>query len=112
MKKTRVAIATICLLWAAVATVLTSEAATTFAGAIIGIDQAQRTITFQTVTGQTWTISVADSNILKQQIAKGDRVMIDVELNDSDLSRRITKITKIPKGELFEPQQPLEVFRP
>ena len=38
-------------------------------------------------TGQTWTIPVADSNILKQQqVAKGDRVKIDVELNDSDLS--------------------------
>jgi len=37
----------------AVATVLTSEATTTFSGAIIGIDQAQRTITFQTSTGQT-----------------------------------------------------------
>ena len=98
MKKASIAIATTFLLWTVVTTDLISEAATTFAGAIIGIDQVQRTITFQTVTGQTWTISVADSNILKQQIAKGDRVMIDVELNDSDLSRRITKITKIPKG--------------
>ena len=36
----------------ALATVLTSEATTTFSGAVIGIDQAQRTITFQTSTGQ------------------------------------------------------------
>jgi len=112
MKKLPVAIVTICLLWTAFATVRLSEAATTFAGSIIGIDQAQRTITFQTVTGQTWTISVGDSNILKQQVAKGDRVMIDVELNDRDMSRRITKITKIPRGELFEPLQPPEAFRP
>jgi hypothetical protein len=112
MKKASIAIATIFLLWTVVATDLISEAATTFAGAIIGIDQVQRTITFQTVTGQTWTISVADSNILKQQIAKGDRVMIDVELNESDFSRRITKITKIPRGELFEPLQPLQAFGP
>jgi hypothetical protein len=112
MKKARIAIATICLLWAAVATVLTSEAATTFAGAIIGIDQAQRTITFQTSTGQTWTIPVADSNILKQEIAKGDRVMIDVELSDTDLSQRITKITKIPRGELFESHQLIEAVGP
>jgi hypothetical protein len=112
MKNTMIAIATIFLLWTMVASEIVSEAATTFAGSIIGIDQAQRTITFQTVTGQTWTISVADSNILKQQVAKGDQVMIDVELDDSDMSRRITKITKIPRGELFEPLQPPEAFRP
>ena len=112
MKKIRLAIATICLFGAAVATVPTSEAATTFAGAIIGIDQAQQTITFQTSTGQTWTIPVADSNILKQPIAKGDRVMVDVELSESDLSSKITKITKIPRGERFEPHQPLETFVP
>jgi hypothetical protein len=98
MKKATIAIAAICLLWITVATIPTSEAATTFSGAIIGIDQTQRTITFQTINGQTWTMPVADSNILKQQIAKGDRVMIDVELSDKDLSQRITKITKVPSG--------------
>src|SRR5580765_4987479 len=103
MKKAKLAIATICLLWSAVATVLISEAATTFAGSIVGIDQVQRTITFQTTTGQTWTMPVADPNILKHQIAKGDRVKIDVELSDSDLSRRITKVTKISKDELIDP---------
>jgi len=112
MKIAKIAIAAICLFLAAVATVLISEATTTFSGAIIGIDQAQRTITFQTSTGQTWTIPVADSNILKHQIAKGDRVMIDVELSDSDLSQRITKITKIPRGERVEPSQSLEAFGP
>lgn len=99
MKKIKIAIATICLLWTAIATVLISEAATTFAGAIIGIDQVGHTITFQTTTGQTWTIQVADSSILHQQIAKGDRVKIDVELSDSDLSQRITKITKTRDGQ-------------
>jgi len=112
MKKTSIALATICLLWTAVATVLISEAATTFAGAIVGIDQVQQTITFQTSTGQTWTIPVADSNILTHQIAKGDRVMIDVEVSDSDLSQRITKITKIPRGELFEPPLSPEAIGP
>ena len=71
MKKTSIALATICLLWTAVATVPISEAATTFAGAIVGIDQVQQTITFQTSTGQTWTMPVANSNILNQQIVKG-----------------------------------------
>lgn len=86
MKKATIAIATTCLLWVTVSTIPTSEAATTFAGAIIGIDQTQRTITFQTTTGKTWTIPVADANILHQQIAKGDQVKIDVELDDSDFS--------------------------
>jgi hypothetical protein len=112
MKKTRIAIATICLLWTAVATVLISEAATTFAGAIVGIDQVLQTITFQTSTGQTWTIQVADSNILNQQIAKGDRVKIDVELSDGDLSQRITKVTKFRKDELFEPPPSLDALGP
>ena len=103
MRKVRIAIATICLLWTALATVHISEAATTFAGSILGIDQVQRTITFQTTTGQTWTMPVADPNILKHQIAKGDRVKIDVELSDSDMSQRITKVTKISKDELIDP---------
>ena len=112
MKKTSIALATICLLWTAVATVLISEAATTFAGAIVGIDQVQQTITFQTSTGQTWTMTVANSNILNQQIVKGDRVKIDVELRDSDLSQRITKVTKIHKDELIETPSSFDVFGP
>ncbi len=100
MKKIKITIATICLLWTAIATVLISEAATIFAGAIVGIDQVQRTITFQTREGRTWTIPVADSNILtQQQVAKGDRVRIEVELSESDLSQRITKITKTREGQ-------------
>jgi RNase P/RNase MRP subunit p29 len=112
MKKAKIAIATICLLWTTTATVLMTEAATTFTGAIIGIDQTQRTVTFQTNNGQTWTMPVADSNILKQQIAKGDRVRVDVELSDSDLSQRITKITKVRKDELFESPPSLGAFGP
>jgi len=112
MKKAKIAIATICMLWTTAATVPMSEAATTFTGAIIGIDQTQRTVTFQTSNGQTWTMPVADSNILKQQIAKGDRVRVDVELSDSDLSQRITKITKIPEQPLPEPTQSLDEVRP
>ncbi len=108
MKNTRIAIATICLLYTVGAAVLTSEAATILAGAIVGIDQTRRTITFQTRDGQTWTLPVADSNILKQQqIAKGDRVRLEVDLSESDLSERITRITKIREGQLFEPTQSL-----
>jgi hypothetical protein len=51
---------------------------------------------------------VADSNILKQeQIAKGDWVRIEV-----DLSERVTKITKIREGQLFEPTRSLDEVRP
>lgn len=112
MKKTNIAIATICLLWAAVATVPTTEAATIFAGAIVGIDQTQRTITYQTEDGRTWTLPVTDSNILKQeQIAKGDRVRVEVEVSD-DLSQRVTKITKIPDQPRTKQTQSLNDVRP
>ena len=112
MKKTNIAIATIFLLWAAVATVPTSEAATIFAGAIVGIDQTQRTITYQTEDGRTWTLPVTDSNILKEeQIAKGDRVRVEVEVSD-DLSKRITKVTKIPDQPRTKPTQSLNDIRP
>ena len=91
MKKTWGELATISMLWIALAVALTSEAATTYAGAILGIDQAQRTITFQTMDGPTWALAVGDSTILQQgQIAKGDRVKVEV-----DLSGKITKITKL-----------------
>lgn len=97
MKKTMIAIASICLLWTAVTTVSPSEAATAISGSIVGIDQVQRTVTYQTEDGRTWTLPVTDSNILDQeQIAKGDRVRVEVEVSDSDLTKRITKITKIP----------------
>ena len=105
MKKARIAIATFCLLWAAVAPVLASEAATTFAGAIVSIDQAQRTITFQTMDGQTWALGVADSNLLKQeQVAKGDRVKIEIDVSG--------RITKIPEQPLSEPTQSLDEVKP
>jgi hypothetical protein len=91
MKKTWIELATISLLWTTLAVILTSEAATTFAGAIVGIDQAQRTITFQTMEGQTWALALSNSNLLKkEQVAKGDRVRIEV-----DLSGKITKIMKL-----------------
>lgn len=101
MKKTWIKLTTISLLWAGIAAVHTSEAATTFAGVIVDIDQPQQTITFQTMDGQTWAFTVADSNIVKQeQVAKGDRVRIEV-----DVSENITKITKISEHPLSEPTQ-------
>jgi len=104
MKK-RIAIMTICLLCMVGAAVLTSDAATTFgASTILGVDQAQRTITFQTRDGQTWTLPVADPNLLKKElVAKGDQVSIEI-----DLSERITKITKLSEQPRPAPTQSLD----
>jgi hypothetical protein len=108
MKSTKIAIMTICLLCLMGASVLTSEAATTFAGAIVGVDQAQRTITLQTRDGQTWILPVADPNLLtKDPVAKGDLVSIEI-----DLSERITKITKLSQGPQSEHIQPRDDIRP
>ena len=73
------------------ATVTTSDAETTFGGSrIIGIDQGQRTITFKTREGQTWTLPVTDPNLLNQQlVAKDQQVTIEIDLND-----RITNVIK------------------
>ena len=69
----------------------TSEAATNFNGSTItAVDHGQRTITFKTREGESWTLPVADPEIFKkQQIAQGDSVSIEIDLND-----RITKILK------------------
>jgi hypothetical protein len=74
---------------------LISEATTTFnRSTIISIDQAERTVTFQTKDGQTWTLPVSDPNLLnKDQVAKGDRVSIEIDMSD-----KITKIMKLSEG--------------
>lgn len=113
IKTSRIVLMTLCLLGLLGGTVLTLEAATTFgASTIVGIDQAQRTITFQTKDGQTWTLPVADPNMLnKEMVAKGDHVSIEI-----DLSERITKITKMsdqPRSESrSEPGQSYDDVRP
>ena len=70
---------------------------------ILGIDQTQRTLTFRTAEGQSWTLPVADPKILtKEQFSKGDQVSIEVDLND-----RISKIIKLAGGPQAEqPQAP------
>ena len=80
MKKPMIAILTLCLLFSVSAIVATSDAATVFGGSkIMSVDQDQRTITFKTKEGQTWTLPVADPNVLNKQptIAKGDDVTIE-----------------------------------
>src|SRR5262245_57647035 len=65
--------------------------ATVFGGSkIVAIDQGQRTISFQTKEGETWTLPVADPDIFAHQLAKGDIVTIELDLND-----QITKVLKM-----------------
>ena len=77
-------ILTLCLLFSVSATVTTSDADTIFGGSrILAIDQGQRTITFKTKEGQTWTLPVIDANLLNQQlVAKDQQVTIEIDLND------------------------------
>jgi len=67
-----------------IATVTTSDATTTFGGSsILGVDEGQKTITFKTKDGQTWTLPVVDSKLLSQaQVGKDDQVTIELNLND------------------------------
>ena len=70
---TIVAISLLCLLLGL--STLTSKATTTFIrSTIVGIDQAQHTLTFRTLEGQSWTLPVADPNILtKEQLSRAIR---------------------------------------
>jgi len=92
MQPFKIAIMASCLFCMIGGAVLISEAATTFTGStVVSLDQAKRTVTFQTKEGDTWTLPVSDPNLLnKDQVAKGDRVSIEIDLND-----RISKITKL-----------------
>jgi hypothetical protein len=85
-------ILTLCLLFSVIATVTTSDATTIFGGSrIIAIDQDQRTITFKTKEGQTWTLPVTDPDLLNQPpVTNGDQVTIEIDLND-----RISKVVKL-----------------
>jgi hypothetical protein len=95
---TIVAISLLCLLLGLSA--LTSKATTTFIrSTIVGIDQTQRTLTFRTMDGQSWTLPVADPNIIltKEQLSQGDRVSIELDLTDS--ISKIIKLTGQPRSE-------------
>ena len=82
----------LCILFTVSATATTSKATTIFGGSkVITIDQDQRTITFKTKEGQTWTLPLTDPDLLKRQgIAKDDRVTIEIDLDD-----RISNVVKL-----------------
>lgn len=75
---------TLCLLFSVGVIVTSLHAATIFTGSrIIAIDEGQRTITFRTREGQTWTLPVTDPNLLnKQVVAQDQAVTIEIDLND------------------------------
>jgi hypothetical protein len=88
-------ILTICLCFFVSATVTTSDAATIFSGSrIIAVDEGQRTITFKTREGQTWTLPVTDSKLLNRQTAKDETVTIEVNLSDQIIN--IVKASDVP----------------
>ena len=66
------------------AAVVPAEATTTFVRSTVErIDLAKQTITFQARDGQTWTLRVANPELLKKDsLAKGDQVTIEVNPND------------------------------
>jgi hypothetical protein len=84
------------LLFFLLATGTMSNAATTFGGStIIAIDEGQKTITFKTREGQTWTLPVADSKLLNQQhVGKDDPVAIELDLNDRIID--VVKLSEAP----------------
>jgi hypothetical protein len=84
------------LLFFLLATGTMSNAATTFGGStIIAIDEGQKTITFKTREGQTWTLPVADSKLLnQQQVGKDDPVAIELDLNDRIID--VVKLSEAP----------------
>jgi hypothetical protein len=101
MKTRIILILTLCFFSTVSVLVTTAQAATVFGGSkIVGVDQDQRTITFRTKEGQTWTLQVADPNVMKKQIAKGDDVTIEIDLND-----RITKVVKLSEPAPAPPVQ-------
>lgn len=97
-----IAITILCAFYLVGTNALISEAATTFNGStIVDVDQAQRTITFNTREGHTLTLPVADPDILKaKEVTKGKHVSIEMDLN-----KRVTKVIQF-----FEP--PRDDFRP
>ena len=88
MNRHLILIPAFCLLFCGSAAITTSHAATVFGGSrIVAIDKDQRTITFKTKEGQTWTLPVTDPKLLNG--TKDDQVTIEIDLND-----RITNVVK------------------
>lgn len=90
------------LLFLVSATVTTSDATTIFGGSrIVNIDKDQRTITFKTKEGETWTLPVIDPALLERQtLAKNDQVTVEIDLNDQ--IRNVIKLSEVPTDPRIE----------
>jgi hypothetical protein len=98
MKLSTIALITVCLCALSGGIVPVSDAATNFNGSTItNIDQGQRTITFRTREGQSWTLPVVDPELLKtDRLSQGDQVSIEIDLNDQII--KILKPSDFPQA--------------
>lgn len=73
------------------AVALAANPATTYTGTTVeNVDTGKQTISIKTKKGESWTLKVADPELLKKQdIKKGDHVSVEVDTNNT-----ITKIAK------------------
>lgn len=59
--------------------------ATTFTGTTVeSVDTAKQTLSIKTKEGQSWTLHVADPELLKKhKLQKGDQVSLEVDTNNN-----------------------------
>lgn len=59
--------------------------ATTFTGTTVeSVDMAKQTLSIKTKDGQSWTLHVADPELLKKhQLKKGDQISLEVDTNNN-----------------------------
>ncbi len=71
-------------LWLPAVAVLAATPATTFTGTTVeNVDTAKQTITIKTKEGQSWTMRVADPELLKKHdVKKGDHLSLEIDTNN------------------------------
>jgi hypothetical protein len=78
------------------AVALAANPATTYTGTTVeAVDAGKQTISIKTKKGESWTLKVADPEMLKKHnVQKGDQVSVEVDTNNT-----ITKIAKVGETE-------------
>lgn len=71
-------------LWIPAAVVLAGTSATTFTGTTVqNVDPGKQTLSIKTKEGQSWTLRVADPELLKKHNLKaGDQVSLEIDTNN------------------------------
>lgn len=71
-------------LWLPAAAVVAATPATTFTGTTVeNVDTAKQTLTIKTKEGQSWTLRVADPELLKKHhVSRGDQVSVEIDTNN------------------------------